>query len=261
MKHPSEEELILFYYAEAEDGQAIADHLEACEACRAAYQDLKHLLLWVNAPPMPEQGQAEAAAAWNRLRPRLVAQRDFRWSDLLQLWHWPRWATAATLALLLLTAFLAGRYWPRPVPTAPHAPTAVAQREPAHARERVFLNEMGNHLERAQVALIELIHSKTNGVVDISWEQALAKELVNMNWLCRQTCARLGDTGTANVLEDLERALIEISNSPSTLSSAEFGGLCRRIEPNRVLFKVQVVGSQVRARERDGARKLTANRS
>jgi hypothetical protein len=116
-------------------------------------------------------------------------------------------------------------------------------------------------LERAQVALLELLHSKTNGAVDISLEQTLARELVSMNWFCRQTCARLGDTGTANVLEDLERALIEVSNSPATLASPEFADLCRRLDANRVLFKVQVVGSQVRARERDAARELTASRS
>jgi len=261
MRHPSEEELILFYYAEAEGGQAIADHLEACAACRAAYQDLKHVMLLVNAPPMPEQGEAEATAAWNRLRPLLVEPRESRWNELLQLCRWPRLAVAGTLALLLLAAFLMGFYWPRTVPMIPQAAGVLARRDSARARERVLLNQIGNHLERAQVALLELLHSKTNGVVDISMEQALAKELVNMNRLCRQSCDRLGDAGTANVLEDLERTLIEVSNSPSTLSSAEYADLCRRIEPSGVLFKVQVVGSQVRARERDSARELAAKQS
>ena len=261
MKHLSEKELILFYYAEAEDGQAIADHLEACHSCREAYQCLRRTLLLVNAPPTPEVGDAEAAAVWNRLRPRLAAPRGLRWTSWLQACRWPRWATAGTAALLLLTAFLAGLYWPRTVPMVSRAPNVEAPQDPAQAHERLLLNQVGNHLERAQVALIELVHSKTNGVVDISWEQALARELVNMNSLCRQTSARLGDTGMANVLEDLERTLIEISNSPSTLSSAEFADLCRHIDSNRVLFKVQVVGAQVRAKERDAARELAVKRS
>ena len=65
----------------------------------------------------------------------------------------------------------------------------------------------------------------------------------------------------ANVLEDLERTLIEISNSPSTLSSVEFADLCRRIDSDKVLFKVQVVSSQVRAKARDAVPELAAKRS
>lgn len=261
MKHLSEEQLTLFYYAEAEDRQVVADHLEACDACRANSQALQGTLGLVRASPASEQGEAEATAVWNRLRPRLVEQRDFHWSELLRVCPWPRWAGAGTLVLLLLTAFLAGLYWPRKVPTVSSVPKVEAHQDPAQAHERILLNQVGNHLERAQVALIELVHSKTNGVVDISWEQALARELVNMNSLCRQTSARLGDIGMANVLEDLERTLIEISNSPATLSSAEFADLCRRIDSSKVLFKVQVVSSQVRAKEKDAARELAAKRS
>src|SRR2546423_15575340 len=115
------------------------------------------------------------------------------------------------------------------------------------ARERVLLKEIGDHLELSQLALIELINSKTNGVVDISLEQSLARQLVDVNRLYRQTAARLGDAAMASVLEDLERTLIEISNSPSKLSSTEFAAVRRRIDTDDTLFKVNAVGSQVRA--------------
>jgi len=55
--------------------------------------------------------------------------------------------------------------------------------------------------------------------------------------------------------------LIEISNSPSILSSTEFAEIRRRIDTDDTLFKVKVVGSQVRAKERETARELAAKRS
>jgi hypothetical protein len=109
--------------------------------------------------------------------------------------------------------------------------------------------------------LIELINTKTNGVVDISLERALARQLVDVNRLYRQSAARLGDAGMASVLEDLERTLIEISNSPSQLSSLEFAEFRQRIDTDDMLFKVKVVSSQVRAKEREAARERAGKRS
>jgi hypothetical protein len=256
MKHLTEEELILFYYEEGKDRSAVFAHLEACDSCRAAYQRLQHLLLRVNAPPMPELGEAEATAAWNRLRPCLDEQKAFRWSDLLQFYRWPRWAMAGVFAFLLLTAFLGGRYWTRPVPAVLPTVAVLTPGEVTQARERILSSQIGHTLERAQVALIELVHSRTSGPVNIVREQALARQLVEMNRLCRQSALRLGNTRMTIVLEDLERTLIEIANSPDSLSLIEFADLCRRIDSEQMLFKVRVVSADLRAKERDAAREL-----
>ena len=63
------------------------------------------------------------------------------------------------------------------------------------------------------------------------------------------------------MLEDLERTLIEISNSPAKLSAGEFADFRRRIDTDDMLFKVKVVSSQVRAKEREAARELAGKRS
>ena len=54
----------------------------------------------------------------------------------------------------------------------------------------------------------------------------------------------------ASVLDDLERVLIEVANSPSTISSAQLEAIQHRIEAKGILFKIRVVGTQVQEREK-----------
>jgi hypothetical protein len=160
----------------------------------------------------------------------------------------------------VIGSFLSGRFWPEPQ-TRPA--TAIAQSQPlsAGARDRVLLTEIGDHLERSQLALIELINSKTNGAVDITVEQVLARELTAVNRLFRRAAAEAGEPGLASVLEELELVLVEVANGPARLSADEFAALRERIDTDGLLFKVKVLGAQVRSRERDAARELAANRS
>src|ERR1041385_4611240 len=221
MNHLREEQLVLFHYGEASDGQEVAGHLEICEPCRANYHALQRALSAVEGTPVPERNETYGAEVWRQLRPQLAEQlepKGMHWQTALLVariaaLRFPRWALVSGLAVVVLSAFLAGRFWSRPASTTPSLIGNSTAPIPAQARERILLREIGDHLERSQVALIELINSKTNGLVDISLEQALARQLVNVNRLYRQTATRLGDTGMASVLEDLERTLIEISNS------------------------------------------------
>jgi len=269
MNHPSEEQLILYRYGEAPDGNEVAGHLEVCEPCRANYQALQRVLSAVDRTPVPDRNETYGAEVWRRLRPQYSEQAEpkgmpWRMAQLvarIAALRFSRWTVASGLAVVVLSAFLAGRFWSRPAFTAPSLIGNSTMPISAQARERILLREIGDHLERSQMALIELINSKTNGLVDISIEQALARQLVDVNRLYRQTATRLGDTGMASVLEDLERTLIEISNCPPKLSSTEFAEFRRRIDTDDMLFKVKVVGSQVRAKERDAARELAAKRS
>jgi hypothetical protein len=53
------------------------------------------------------------------------------------------------------------------------------------------------------------------------------------------------------VLEELERVLVEVAAGPDALAPQDVAELQRRIEARGLLFKVRVVGSQVRERERE----------
>ena len=51
------------------------------------------------------------------------------------------------------------------------------------------------------------------------------------------------------MLDELERVLVEIANSPSTMTEAEFSKVRKRIEQQGIIFKVRVFGNSVRERE------------
>ena len=114
----------------------------------------------------------------------------------------------------------------------------------------ILLVAVGDHLERSQMVLVELVNAKGNGSVDITNEQHRAEDLLDENRLYRQTAAGIGETGLASVLDDLERVLLEVAHSPSRLSSQELGEIRRRIESEGILFKIRVIGSKVQAEER-----------
>ena len=99
--------------------------------------------------------------------------------------------------------------------------------------------------------LVELVSADdSGGHVDISTEQARAQQLLAANRLYRQTAVKTGDAAMASVLDDLERVLVDVAASPATVSQDDLDQVRRRIESNELLFKVRVVSSQVRERQR-----------
>src|SRR5262249_50003873 len=154
-------------------------------------------------------------------------------------------AFAAGVLVLVGAAFIAGRMMPKtPAATAASANTA------AQVRERILLVDLGGHLDRTQMVLVELVSADDKGSVDISSERARAEQLVAANRLYRQTALSTGDAATASVLDDLERVLVDIAAGPSTMSQDDLDSVRRRIESKELLFKVRVISSQVREREK-----------
>jgi len=140
------------------------------------------------------------------------------------------------MATLIVAAFLAGRFWPaRPAPLTPQV------------RERILLVAAGQHLERSEMFLVELLNAPSNGGADISSEQQRAEDLLASSRLYRLASARAGQAGVSSVLEDVERMLIEIVNSPSRLPRTELEEFRQRIEDGGLLFKVRVVGAGLRS--------------
>jgi hypothetical protein len=92
-------------------------------------------------------------------------------------------------------------------------------------------------------------------------QQALAEELINSNRLLRIEASRAGEIGLSVILDELERFLIEIARAPSSISTAELEGIRERIEVQGILFKVRVVGSQLRDRATEAAREIARRTS
>jgi hypothetical protein len=220
MRHPGEEELILYYYGEHPAAAEVEAHLGGCPACRSEYEGLVAALAAVDAEPLPERGEGYGGEVWARLQPRLApaARRPFR-----------VWAAAAAVAAMVLLAVLAGRVGPR------SQPAQEASWE--QVRERILLAEVGQHLERAELVLTEAAHGNPL--------DELARDLVESNRLYRQTAALAGENAVAAFLEDLERVLLELEHGSADQ---------RALALDDMVFKVRVTATQVRARELEADR-------
>lgn len=240
MNHLSEEELILHYYGEEGDALASEQHLEHCDECRGVYGSLQRVLNVVDSLPVPECGPEYGAKVWQQIERQLPARR--RLSLPVFAWRWA--AAAAAFAALMIGAFQAGRNSQRPQ----IKPTTLASAD-TKAHERVLLVAVGDYLERSQTVLIELSNASSKGPLDISAEQERAGDLVNESRLYRQTAAHTGNTAVASVLDDLDRVLLDIAHAPSKISPGELEKLRQRLEADGILFKVRVLGSNVRNQE------------
>jgi hypothetical protein len=84
---------------------------------------------------------------------------------------------------------------------------------------------------------------------DISTEQRWAEDLVSASRLYRQEAADAGEQSVANVLDELERNLLEVVHSPSKVTAADLDDVRQRIDAAALLFKVRVLGDELRQRE------------
>ena len=235
MKHLNEDELVLHYYGEGKEA-GVEEHLEACDACRANLESLTRVLDAMDGLEAPEPSEVYGSRVWHRIAPQLARTREGWWAG----WFRPnRLVAAAAMAVLLIGAFLAGRVSQRKQMAGLSGPV----------RERIMMVAVGEHLDRSQMILAELVNNESKGTVDISEEQRRAEDLIGENRLYRQAALKSGDRAVSSVLDELERVLLEVAHSPSKLDSAEFEQVRQRIESQGILFKIRVVSSNLRERE------------
>jgi Putative zinc-finger len=253
--HPREEQLNDYVddALDARDSELVSSHLEQCAECARFVSQLRHLLAEAREMPLTEPPQA----AWQGIQRRLADVTESRAP-----WYWgkPAWALATAAAVVM--AFLAGRAIEqrqqlRDLRSAGSnavvgPATTVSGRsasDEASARERVLLVAVGDHLERSQMVLVELVNARPQKDLDISAERQSADELLASNRLYRQTAVRLGQANIASVLDDLERVLVEVARGPSQLSVQELAEIQQRIEAQGILFKVKIIGSDMHRKQ------------
>jgi hypothetical protein len=245
--HLSEEELILHYYGEIDraDEFRVDGHLAGCGECQAAKAQLHRVLTLVETAAPVEARPGFERDAWARLEPQLPSPRSAqRWTS--SFFWFPQWALAGGIAALVFVAFMAGRITGGvPGGAAPEA-DVVAEASPG----RVLHAAVGDHLDRTQIMLSELVNNDVDQADVFAGEQARASDLVAVNRLIRQSAAQSGDAGVADVLEDLERVLLEIANAPADVTSNELSDLKSRITAQDLVFRVRVIASEMRNRTR-----------
>lgn len=243
MQHLTEDDLVLHYYGEldaAGEGHVTA-HLSLCDDCHRSYVRLQRVMAAVDSMPVPVLDEGFDRTVWARLEPALPAPHGwFSWlvgSPANLAW-------IGAVLVLVAGAFFAGRMT-RQEATAP----AVASAD--QVREGVFLVDLREHLDRSQTMLVELVSAEVRGgEVDVTTERAWAEELVAANRLYRQTASATGDVAVGQLLDELERLLVELAASPDHLPTEDMERVRQRIGAKDLLFKVRVVSNALKERQK-----------
>jgi hypothetical protein len=223
---------------EAAESRACA-HLDECGECRANLQRLQRVMAALDSVPVPEPDAFLEQRAWAKLAPALAAESRRRAWVLP--WRAVAWGAAA--ALVVIAAFVAGQFTSRP--TAPIETASTAD----PVGDRVLLVDLGDHLDRTETTLVEFV-TGTDGR-DIAAGRARVQDLVAANRLYRRTASISGDQGVADVLDELERVLIEIAGTAPEASTDDLDVMRRRIDTRGLLFKVRVMREQLQERAKE----------
>ena len=253
-RHYSEDDLTLYYYGEARRREDIDAHLGTCAMCAATYKDIAATLGMIAAPDAPARGEQYGLEVWQRIRHKLPDQDAPWWAPWVRA---DRLAWAAAAAMVVVAAFVAGRVWERqPAPPSATSSTEAARSVPsAEVSHRILLTSIADHLDRSERLLTDIMNAPDQG--DIATEQTWADDLLTTSRLYRQDAIDAGEQSVATVLDELERSLIEIVHSPSHISAADLEQIRRRIDAAALLFKVRVLGDELRQRDAAPARKIS----
>jgi hypothetical protein len=233
--NPVEEQLVAYYYGEADDPAAVEKLLAEDPAARRLFEELSAMLAEVRPSEPPERPDDYGRRVWQKVQWKLDPQLRFRWWEFLTL---RQVAPAALLAVLIIGAFLVGRHAGGP---APLQEAGISEQ----ARRQILLVAVGEHLERSQLVLIELLNAPPNGLADFSVERREADDLLTDNRLYRAAAEQSGNPMIAQVLDELERVLIELRHGPEQLTPEDAGRLRTTIEQQGTLFKIRVVNAGI----------------
>ena len=243
--HFTEDALTLYYYGEGRRRRDIERHLESCGGCATSYREIAGTLTMIAAPEVPERSDQYGLEVWQRIRHTLPEQETgfSRFWGLSGFSGSSRFGLAAA-ALLMIAAFVGGRVWQRAA--APTGTTAANPENREHAANRILLTSVADHLDRSERVLTDIMNAPRG---DISTQQRWADDLLDASRLYRQDAVDAGEQSVAAVLDDIERSLLELVNSPSKIGAADLEQIRRRIDAASLLFKVRVMSDELRKRD------------
>ena len=246
MEHLMEEQLIAFHDGDGANRERVAEHLSACAECRSSLEKIEAVFAAMDAMPVPDPGENYGQRVWAQISSRLPERRPASWKTWWESFFAPRrLAAVGAFATVAVAAFLAGRFWSRP-------PVVQPPIDSAQVRERVLVVAVGDHLSKSEMFLVELSNAQPNStpgkLVNISAQQHRAEDLLEENRLYRQTALQEGDKVMAGTLDELERVLLDVANSPEQVTPARFESIRQRMESRGILFKVRVIQQGLRDR-------------
>jgi len=252
--HLADEDIVLDYYGEldAADRDRVRAHLAWCGGCQHADRDVRATLRLVDVTPAPEPPESFEREMWARIEPQLRLSPPARsWTARLTALLpvtpalWPRLAWGGGVAAAMVLAFFVGRAGRS------GAPDSAAVRPAAFhaARERVLDAEVGDHFERSQRVLTDLVNIDPATPVVLASDQQRAADLVVAGRVYRRTADALGERATSELLEDLERVLLDVANGSQDPTAREIESWRERIDQQDLVFRLRVVGAELRRRQ------------
>jgi hypothetical protein len=268
VEHLTQDDLVLYRYQESPDAAVVERHLDACRQCRDEYAALERVLGLVETGMgtsyVPEPAPSYERQVWMNIERRIAEDAAARANrPWWMFWRAegfgyglvPQMALAAAIVLLLAGSFAIDRAVRPSLPGAPAGTSASGAALPSvgetagNARGRVLYAAVGEHLQRSELMLVEFNNVEGDGQIDLTPQQEWAEDLVSENRLYRQSAADAGEAQMVSVLEELERALLEVAHAPEHADGAELQRLRTRLDTQDLLFKVRVAGAGLRARE------------
>lgn len=216
--HLTEEQILQHFYAGLTAAES--DHLKSCRTCLSEMESLQrtldHLSQWTPPPRAADYG----ACVWARISARRVTRaRSSKMRPALL--GWAALIAAAVAVAILLLIPKHGRFIP---PSPPVAAIPVS--------ERLLQIAVQDHVRRATLLLATLETQPGKGLVKPSQrtaEREAINNLVAENRLYRQTAEQEDDLRTAQLLTDLETALVTLKHDPKQSSAKEFRDLRKRL--------------------------------
>ena len=243
--HVGEEALVLYYFGEDEkaDRDRTHRHLAGCDACREELDQIRDTLEMVATAPLVEPPEGFERVMWARVSPLVATPQPAGWRAWFTV---PRLAFAGGVLALIVAAFVGGRWSRQPEESRPIE--LLMTLSPDTARQLAT----EDHLERAQMVLLDVLHADA-GDPDLASERERAADLVAANRLIRQSRGGSRDS-TADVLDELERMLVEFVNRADGWSPSELEAFKARLDTGGMLFRLRVISAEMRQRdERRGA--------
>lgn len=289
MRQLRDEDLILYYYGEAEDPEGVRALLESSPDLRGRYEALRRTLEAAGeAFPVPERPESYGAEVWERLQPALtprpgvetpgrfvplqgatdprpqgdtgqpgvstpgVRGGNFKQGGEGRISRWFAGGSElrwAGLAAAAALLLVVGFLAGRFWPRPDGPRIAEEEALSAEARERILVRTVATHLERSERLLTELANAETDGSVDISAERQWADDLLTANRLYRQSTQRGGRPMLSSLLDDLEPFLLELAHGPSEIPAADLRDLRARLEEQALLFKMRIVSQRLERKQ------------
>jgi hypothetical protein len=256
--HLTEDDLVLHYYGELDAARSAraGDHLRECADCHASFATLQRVLATVESASTIDIREGFERTVWARLQPELERPQRGRFSWLVL--SPARLAWVGAIIILVAAAFFAGRLSQRPAESVVAEnndktnPSTIGDTPSPSAgfREQILLSDLGSHLDRSQMMLIDLVSADSTDLAGFASERTRAEELAADNRLYRQAALANGNTSLAAVLDDLEQVLVDVAATPDKVSAEDLNGMRKRIENKGLLLKVRVMSTEVQRRQK-----------